>query len=56
MKGDTYMGLKYDGNSKVVAGITVVGNTVIALAKILVPAAGVAMLFYGPQILPWYKK
>ena len=48
--------MKYEGHSKVLAGLTIVGNTIIELAKIVVPAAGVAMFFYGPTILPWYKK
>lgn len=48
--------MKYEGNSKVVAGLTIVGNTVIGLAKVVVPALGIAVLLYGPQVLPWYKK
>lgn len=46
----------YKGNSKVVAGITIVGNTLIGLAKVVIPAVGLAMFFYGPGVLPWYKK
>lgn len=48
--------MNYEGNSQVIAGLAIVGNTVVGLAKVLIPAVGLAMFLYGPGVLPWYKK
>lgn len=47
--------MKYEGDSKVLHGINLIGGYSFKIAKVVTIGMVVLVFFNGPEVLPWYK-